>query len=388
MITVQDLTIEIADSPQAKDAVYRFRYQIYAEEFGFDLGPAAEESKQLVDHLDSTGQQYAAKAPDGDIIGTFRINRLDALSDPCEALSPLPIADLLEHTPAETITYTSRVMVRADWRGTTALSKMSQRFVSDLVDMGIHFDTCFSGPGLVEFFEKLGYRRFGEGIVIQGLRFNFPMLLAVNDQSHLRRAKSPLGRRKANTSSSSTAHTNHEWIDTLCSAHGSNHRLMTKNEFWAIAGDALMSQQSTTPLLQGFSNDEAEMMIKISPILDLQPGNTIMPQGIFQEDLYIVINGELEATWTQDGVPTTIKTTLTPGSMFGESEFIDPKPSPIEVTAITTAKVLVINQNLMRKALGNQPALTTRLLRNLGIVISTRLADAYRHLTSKDKPIE
>jgi len=381
MSTAQDLTIAIANSPEEKAGIYQFRYQIYSEEFGLDFGPSAKQSKQLIDHLDVTAQQYAAKTPNGDIVGTFRINRYDALANPLTDLAPLPIAALLEQAPAEAISYTSRVMVRADWRGSTALAKLAQRFIGDLLDMGIRIDTCFSSLGLIAFFEQLGYRRYSKGVVLEKLRYSLPMLLVLNDLSHLRSVRSPLSRH------SGIQHRLDSWGDASWAALqteglSTNHRLMDVPEFWSIVSDALFKPSNNTALLHGLSEEQAHRLVSVAPLLELTAGEQLITRGIRCEDLFVVIKGNLEANWGDEHSQAQTTISLQPGAVFGEAEFLAPKPSEWNVIARSNASVLILNQVFLQKGLQNHPTAMALMLRNLGTIVSERLTDANRRLAS------
>lgn len=382
----QELTIEAAQTPREKDAIYHFRYQIYAEEYGYELAAISHETKQLRDDLDTTAIQYALKTWRDEIIGTFRINRFEALANPCKDLAPLPIAPLLERVPAEAMTYTSRVMLRADWRGGTALTKMAIRFAKDLVDMGIQIDTCFSSPGLVSFFEQLGYRRFGQGSLIPNRMpyYNIPMLLVLDDHDHLRRVKSPFSRHPAMAIDRGHDHT---WINRQKICDSNNHRLMPAAEFWSLVGDALTKPSQNIALLEGFTPEQARELIKVSPILELHSGASFIRPGVHQENLFVVIEGSLEATWAAGERCSSSPAILGPGSVFGETEFPDPKPSSYSIRAKSDAKILILTQTFFQKILRNQPILAANLLKNIAALLSERLT-LTRATTRHNKPAQ
>ena len=65
--------IHLAETQEEKDAVYRFRYEIYVDEMG-RYGAAADHERQLlVEPEDETARIFYA-AQDGEVVATSRLS--------------------------------------------------------------------------------------------------------------------------------------------------------------------------------------------------------------------------------------------------------------------------------------------------------------------------
>ena len=164
MLTDQGTTVSLAVSEAERQEVYRFRYAVYVEEMGKSPPDANHDRRVLMDRFDATASLYVLRDGEGALVGTLRVNHLAALESPQEALRPIALEPLLEQAPLETLAYTSRLMLRADWRGGSSLGLLCNRIFADGLDQGMRFDLCHAHPGLIELYEQLGYRRFCAGI--------------------------------------------------------------------------------------------------------------------------------------------------------------------------------------------------------------------------------
>ena len=117
MLTDHGTTILLAVSEAERQEVYRFRYAVYVEEMGKSPPDANHERRVLMDRFDATASLYLLRDGEGALVGTLRINHLAALESAQEALRPIPLEPLLEQAPLKNLSYTSRLMLRADWRG-------------------------------------------------------------------------------------------------------------------------------------------------------------------------------------------------------------------------------------------------------------------------------
>lgn len=72
MLTLGDFKFVVATTPALLEGVYRLRYQVYVEEFGFEHAGDHPEGMET-DEWDSTSIHMAALNPEGDVIGTIRL---------------------------------------------------------------------------------------------------------------------------------------------------------------------------------------------------------------------------------------------------------------------------------------------------------------------------
>jgi predicted GNAT family N-acyltransferase len=362
-MSTDQTTISIARGEHEKQAIYRLYYETYIEELGY-LFPANHENRTLTDQLDETARHYVAKDNRGNPIGTYRINQFCELSDPADQLKPLPVTELLNRAPREALSYTSRLIVRKEWRGSSLLAKMADHFATELVKHGIRFDTCISLPHLVAFYEQLGYQRYAERGIDHNARLEFPMAMAVQNKHHFLRTRSLLSRNQAITKC-----VDHwgdgQWLRQLIQPWGTNHRLMGVEEFWSIAGDALLGRDATAGgLFRDLSQDRAKRILKRLPILDIKAGDQILHAGLHQENLFVVLQGEFTAKQTQKGTSQQSKP-LEAGDHFGSQEFLRPDIGKFDVIAKRDSKIIVLDQAFIKKTRKNDPEAADIIINNI-----------------------
>ena len=383
MLTDQGTTILLAVSEAERQEVYRFRYAVYVEEMGKSPPDANHERRVLMDRFDATASLYLLRDGEGALVGTLRINRLAALESAQEALRPIPLEPLLEQAPLKNLSYTSRLMLRADWRGGSSLALLCNRIFADSLEDGIRFDLCHAHPGLIELYEQLGYRRFCAGITLPGVGYQVPMLLALRDRAHLRRCRSPLMRNPALArvlESEDNAEGDRLWLAQQSQRYwGLNHRLVDPDHFWALAGDALRQPAQGLPLLQGLSDEQSRRLLKTGTVMQCLAGDRIVSQGEPRQDLFVVMEGFAEISREEQGQRLGLAV-LKPGDVFGEMGFLGRSQRSADVVAATDMRVLVLTQAFLNKALRTQPEAMALVLRNLALVLSDRLSSTTERL--------
>ena len=383
MLTDQGTTILLAVSEAERQEVYRFRYAVYVEEMGKSPPDANHERRVLMDRFDATASLYVLRDGEGALVGTLRINHLAALESAQEALRPIPLEPLLEQAPLKNLSYTSRLMLRADWRGGSSLALLCNRIFADSLEEGIRFDLCHAHPGLIELYEQLGYRRFCAGITLPGVGYQVPMLLALRDRAHLRRCRSPLMRNPALArvlESEDNAEGDRLWLAQQSQRYwGLNHRLVDPDHFWALAGDALRQPAQGLPLLQGLSDEQSRRLLKTGTVMQCLAGDRIVSQGESRQELFVVMEGFAEISREEQGQRLGLAV-LKPGDVFGEMGFLGRSQRSADVVAATDMRVLVLTQAFLNKALRTQPEAMALVLRNLALMLSDRLSSTTERL--------
>ena len=354
--------ISLADSHEEKREVGELVYDVYIEELGY-TDVVDHDTRILLDELDDTAIHYAVRDSSSNLIGTYRINRFCDLRDPLAQLAPAPVEDLLQRAPLEALSYTSRVIIRKEWRGSTLLAKMAMHFASELLRLGSRFDICISLPHLVGFYEHLGYQRFGQRVTGEGYGIGFPMVMCTSDKQHFSQVRSPLIRHRE-IKSITDRWGDGRWLRERSVHWGVNHRVMERNAFWTIVGDALNGTGKTSGVFHGFSEEEAKQLLKTAPLLEIKKGDPILAARLHQENLYIIVEGEFTME-NEEEVKHKPTTRLRAGDYFGEQEFLKPGLSKINVTASTDAKIMILDQVFLQKMRSNSAEALAIICRNL-----------------------
>ncbi|MBK8574234.1 MAG: GNAT family N-acetyltransferase [Elusimicrobia bacterium] len=72
MITFGDFKFVVATTPELLEGVFRLRYQVYVDEFGYEHAGDHPEGKEM-DEWDPFSIHMAALNPEGDVVGTIRL---------------------------------------------------------------------------------------------------------------------------------------------------------------------------------------------------------------------------------------------------------------------------------------------------------------------------
>lgn len=183
------MTIIEAIDARDRDAVYRFRYKVYAEEMGRPQAYADHEWKRIEEPLDASGHVLAAYNNVGRIVGTVRYNvGVDDTFGIYRDLYRLPAFGgfFPDH-----VSITTKLMVARDFRHT----RLAVDLAMACYRAGLELETCFDSidcnPPLVSFFKRLGYRQLWPEVEHPEYGRVVPLVLVLNDKQYLQDIRSP-----------------------------------------------------------------------------------------------------------------------------------------------------------------------------------------------------
>ena len=154
------MAVEIIDITGAgcREALFRFRYDVYVREMGRVQKDADHGRGRIEDRLDAFAVLLAAReSASGAIVGTVRSN---VLSDGDIGIYA-QLYGLEGLSPAEqrAVSITTRLMVERSRRGTVLAVKLASALLERGLDRGVEEDYIDCNAPLVAFFQGLGYRR-------------------------------------------------------------------------------------------------------------------------------------------------------------------------------------------------------------------------------------
>jgi CRP-like cAMP-binding protein len=113
------------------------------------------------------------------------------------------------------------------------------------------------------------------------------------------------------------------------------------------------------------------------PIITSKVGETVIQEGDQGTCLYVVVDGQLRVHAGERSVAF-----LAPGDEVGEMALLDAEPRSASVTAVTTSRLLQLDQEPFYELLAANPQVTQALLRTL----SQRLRERSRDLSPHAQP--
>lgn len=363
--------IKMARTNKERQQIFLFRYQVYITEMGKSPAGADHENKLFRDELDDSARLLYAEA-DGQLVGTVRFNYRGTRRFPAFWEQRYKIdrfaADFGDH-----ITMTSRMMVAKAWRGSRVSAALVGAAYKAGRGMGSRFDFCNCAPGLIDFYEQIGFRRFVAGFVDEDNGYRVPLVLLVRDVEHLKRVRSPLYRVVRSLEHEPETG---EWFRKTFPSYATAvyARPFRPDEFWAQLHDQLaVAPAACVPLFEDMSDDEVSTFLRSGAVLTLQPGDKIIRQGDVGDEMYVILSGVAEATGSKGHQEYSLAI-MDKGQVFGEVAFVSKTVRSADVTALTRMKVLVISKGFLMRAMRKQPELTAKVLLNLSLILAKRLS--------------
>jgi hypothetical protein len=363
--------IHLAESDAEKDAVYRFRYEIYVEEMGRYRAAADHANRRLVEPEDATARIFYAAEDDGTVVATSRFSWGGDAPFSERLVESYQLAPFLAEMAPERIAVGERGMVVPRLRGSELfreLGHFSSRFIEEK-RIELIFGAC--EPHLLSLYVGQGCRTFStRNINSKEAGFLIPIVTVVEDVEYLRRIGSP------------SAATVKDWgdearipecVDRLITNGGNviSQRLTASGAYWAEIHRALERLgEARVAAFDGMSEELAQRCLGKSNIVACAAGDRVLKKGGVARNMFVVLEGNLEV---RDG--ETLVRILSPGDVFGEMAFLLEQPRSADVYAATDARILSLSEGTLRKLIESDPEVAARLLLNVSKMLCRRILD-------------
>lgn len=359
--------VRIARSDEEREAIYKFRYEVTAlelhEERHPNLDHARKRQEEEADHASDATLFYLG-SPD-DIEGTVRIR--------CWKPSEIPPAifdaysmSLLPDIQRRPVADVTAVMARPNVRGTTAvLALMSAALVHIVGNHKVEalFGSCQTG--LFPSWRRMGLRPYGGRPVPYYGGMLLPVVGITADVEHLRRCRSPLLPAAYYLKLRGELPTT-DIRPLLAAATRSTNVSDRPDQVY----EELSAAQGSAGFLEKLPDGLVRELAESGYIVDVPAGTPVVEVGIVEREMYLVLDGRLEAT--RDGKHLSM---LLPGDLFGEVAFFQPSGRrSATVKAVDDARLLVIRRSFLNRLSKGQPALALSFYRALTTLLARRLA--------------
>ncbi|MBU6429684.1 MAG: GNAT family N-acetyltransferase, partial [Cyanobacteria bacterium REEB65] len=281
------LKIQLAESPEEREAIQAFRYRVYVDEMGKPMAEADHVHKRVVDPADATGIIFAAYEDD-ELVGTLRLNvgLASMANDPHLAIYN---AGLFADVDPDKLAFASRFMLRRDYRGSMAAHRLSLGALEAAMSRGVRLALCYCAPYLISYYEQMGFRRYTNNFQDE-LGYRIPMVMVLYDAEHLRAVKSPLLERVPPPPPGEDWHA---WFlqrfpDFVIPI---NSRLVSTEEFYGLLNRMLHDDPlQSIPLLRNLDKEEADHVFKAGTVLPCRAGETIIRAGERSTEMYLSLS--------------------------------------------------------------------------------------------------
>jgi hypothetical protein len=349
--------VHIARTLQEREAIYRFRYQVYYEEFGRELGDPDHQRRWVMDPEDETPftTLLYTGTPDA-VTGTMRLRHWPAGQVPEHDVHELS----LKRVPgfeARVVAEIGRLMIRPTLRGQLLLAAMA-RFGYGVIcgEYGAELAFCYCSPGLVHYYRKLGFRPFGGPLVRAPDGIMVPLMNVLSDLPFYRREKSPL-----------TA--------VIKQHFGRGKRpTLPLDPYLPLFEEANppveLRAERIAPALQAAKVDAAivETLARKGILIRVEPEVLMTREGFGEEEIYLILDGSFDVLVGDRRIRT-----MEAGEVFGELAFFLPDHRrTATVRARTRGTVLMLRGRTLRKLMEKEPKAAARVLLEVGIRTAQR----------------
>ncbi len=378
-------TVHRAESREEREAIYRFRYRIYFEEFGRELG-SPDHARQWVkdddDDKDTSTLLYTGTIDN--MTGTVRLRHWMAGAVPEYDVHELSM-DLLPGIESRNTGEIGRLMVRRSMRGKVVLSSLLRAsyeiFAGEqLTDLVF----CYCSPGLVRLYQQLAMRPFGGRLVNAPDGMMVPLVSVLSDRGYYRRMRSflaPLVRRFFGPGKRPILSLE-PYLRLF--AEGANGIEFDPDRVWRRVEAELLSDAPGRPgrpgrpetIFDALPREAARKLASSGQILDVNDGTLVTRKGFGERELYIVLDGCFEAI--DNG--RTLRC-MQHGDLFGEIAFLDPEARrTASVVARGEGRVLVLRGRAVDKLMHRD--------QNLGVCLRDLLAGLMTQRLGTSRAVE
>jgi hypothetical protein len=355
----------LAETPEEKEAVFRFRYSVYVEEMGRYQDTADHANRRLVEPEDDHSLIFFAT--DGpDVVATARLSwGGDGFSE--RQIRQYSLQPFLDELPHGAMAVGERAMVEPQHRGTGLLDDLMAhaRELTDGYDVRIVFGAC--EPHLLSLYLGMGQRTYADKNINSGeAGYLIPLV------SLPKGADSLIGLGDGSDDSTGVP----ACVGRILSSDGGavlSPMLIEPTKYWGEVNDALQAlEHQGIGAFDSFIEDEVERCLSRSNIIECDTGDHVLKKGGVARNIFVVLDGTLEV---RDG--DRMVGVLSRGEVFGEIAFLLERPRGLDVYAATDgARVLSLSEGTLRKMIADDPVVAAKLLFNVSRMLCLRLIKA------------
>lgn len=371
------IDLAVAGSPREITAVQRFRYQVLVEGQGGETADADRKHRIVADAMDAAAQHLYVRTITGTLAAAVRLipAAIDVL--PPAGADAFRLGEFLNFGRQAACVQDRLVVGEAGAAGIMATLLGGAVRVARRI--GARF-LCTAVPASqVKAFEQLGYRSYAEGFVDRDDQYLVPLVLLTEDYIHLATINSPFARLIVREDNPRTT------ADWFAKSYPAPARVgakgVSEDQVWERLTQMLrQSPLEGIPLLHDLSYPDARRFVGVGTLKRCHAGDVLVRQGDVGRDMYVVIGGDVEVRRIDRKGTSKRVATLGRGDVFGEMAYLSETPRTADVIALTEGEVLILNQQAVRRAIAEIPAVAARVLFNLSLILCGRLGETTKRL--------
>ncbi|MFZ5643096.1 MAG: GNAT family N-acetyltransferase [Bacillota bacterium] len=348
-ISSESPVVDIASEKKDRESIYGFRYRIYVELMNKNLSSVDHVNKLMYDDFDYWGLIIYVRIG-LEIVGTLRLN-IGFINDFSSFFINSYRLDkfhkiAIDNKKSPILCFASKLMIAPAYQGTYIIKLIMEKVHSICREKKIQFMFMGCAPGLVSFYEKMGFRRYTSNINIPEYGYIVPLVILPEDAEHLCNVDSPfIFDNKVEYSSKMSAWLAQEFPETIKFI---NLNLINRENYWDFLTEKFKNPpDKAITLFHGLSRTQIYRILRTATILQCQKGDAVINSDSVDE-AFILLSGTLEISRQVSGYHHLISI-LDAGQAFINIVSGDLSTRETTVTALTDSEILVLSSNLINR---------------------------------------
>jgi hypothetical protein len=362
--------VYVAETGAEREAVFSFRYSVYAEELGRKLGHADHGRRRVHDEEDDKPYTILLYTDDGagQLTGTVRLRGWEPGQVPAQdwqAFSMDRFDGLREMNTSEI----GRLMIEPGHRGQLGLVSMVcavyQLYAGEL-PADVAFINC--AAGLVRHYRLLGFRTYAGKLVPTADGIEVPLVQIPSDRAYLEQ----VGAFVAPFADVFYGPGKHAPVDVgrwarLLDADSAPVRF-DPAAVWERVDRLRQAQAERPSMLESLSEGTVRKLSDHGFLMNVAAGQLLTEKGLAQREIFVILGGAFEV---HDGDRRIAL--LGPGEVIGEVGFFGTSGRRIaSVTAASDGQVLALRRRFVDELMKTDPACAAEVLFGLARVLADR----------------
>ena len=362
--------VYIAQTMEEREAVFAFRYTVYAAELGRKLGNADHGLRMLHDEEDDRPYTTLLYTKDdaGRLTGTIRVRHWESGQVPEKDWAAFSMERFYGLDKLRTAEI-GRLMVERGQRGQLGMLSMACA-VYQLCAGELAIDCAFinCATGLVKHYRLLGFRTYAGRMVPTADGIEVPLLLIPSDRVYLEQTGALIapfadvfygpGKREA---------VDIERWTQLLDADSAPVRF-DQAAVWERVNRLRQTETEHASMLEALSEDTVRKLTGKGFLMDVPAGQLLTEKGLTQREIFVILEGVFEV---HDGERRL--SVLGQGDVIGEIGFFrSTGRRSASVTAASAGQVLVLRRRFIDELMKNDPACAAEVLFELARVLADR----------------
>ncbi len=367
--------VYLATTQEERDAIYRFRYTIYYEELGREIGGVDHERKMVVDDDDEKPTSYHLYIGSKDnIIGTVRVQVWEPGQVP-KADYEISSMDMFPGIDKLVCGEMGRFMIKRTSRGKLTLPAMARGVYEFLVtEKKLDLAFLYCRPGLVNHYRRLGARPYGGRMIDLPEGLEIPLVMVASDYKYFKAMKSPLAPFVKDFFGSSSK--KRPPLDTSAFSHLFDDDALPvvtdTDKVWEEVQNNLMDSEENLPsFLENLPDKVIRKLSEQGYIMDTPAGMMVTREGHSEREMYVILEGVYDIMIGEKCVRT-----LGRGDVMGEIAFFHKAGTrTASVVARRDGRIVTLRRKFLDELRQSDPKAAHDLLFNLARILAERLAD-------------